>query len=253
MAVQLFGPSTFQFWSNAQTRPKRVFDGILLFGDLMFGGEGYGSFPPFIVKNFSRPGYRQIGYQTSEYQLRSGDYAKIDYPDQSFQTDTLTVRLADVNMGGFGRADTAAHINTSLSMMQKTYGFEETAMAQEEGASNSQYDQFINSYVEGNPKVITILELGSSGEMIGEWRIIRPILTSATFSDITYDGTGFGSIDLRFEYKNFKFFQGYAESELASRMSAASVERRNIISSAVGKWLGLTADISANQIESTYK
>jgi hypothetical protein len=36
-------------------------------------------------------------------------------------------------------------------------------------------------------------------------------------------------------------------------MNAASVERRNIISSAVKKWLGLTAEISANQIESTYK
>jgi len=206
----------------------------------MFGGEGLESFPPFMVKSFSRPGYNRIETQASEYQLRSGDFAKIDYPTQAFTVNPLRVQLADVNVGGTGGADTAGHISTALGMMQKTWNFEETALAQEEGKPNKVYDLFIEGYVGGNPKIITIIELDGNGGALGEWNMYRPVLTSATFSDINYSGNDLASIDLRFEYKNFNYESAWSRRDLDRRLKAASAERKRYISSAIDagtKWL----------------
>ena len=252
-----FRQGAWQFWSDPALRPKRVFEAVLLFGDLMFGGEGLNAFPPFIVKSFSRPSFYNIEYDTGEYQLRSGDYAKIDYPTQGFRLNPLTVTLIDVNVGGRQGADTTAHVNTALEMMQKTWAFETTAMAHEEGAANKTYDAFINGYVNGNPKIITIYELGANGEMIGEWRIFQPILTSVTFSDIRQGSDGFGDIRLSFEYKNFEFLHGWGKRERDSRLRAATVERQNYIAEAINRaarWLGGGGqEVSQNRVESKYR
>jgi len=253
-------PRSWTFWSNPVLRPKRVFEAVLLFGDLMFGGEGLSAFPPFLVQSFTRPSYYQIDYNTSEYQLRSGDYAKIDYPTQGFRLNSLDVTLLDVNLGGTQGPDTAAHINTALEMMQKTYTFESTAMAHEEGSTSATYDSFINGYVTGNPQIIGLYELSANGNMIGEWRIHKPILTSATFSDIRQGSDGFGSIRLSFEYKNFEYSQGaggWGKRQRESRLNAAGVETRNYIAEAINKasrWLGGTGlDVSQNRVESKYQ
>jgi len=255
--IALDTPKTWTFWSNPIVRPKRVFEAVLLFGDLMFGGEGLNAFPPFIVQSFTRPGYNQIGYETSEYQLRSGDYAKVEYPTQAFRTTSLSVNLMDVNLGGTQGPDTAGHINAALEMMQKTYTFESDAMAHEEGATSKSYDAYINGYVNGNPQIITILELSPEGKMIGEWRIFQPLLTSATFSDIRQGTDGFGTIRLNFEYKNFAYLQGWSKRQRESRLSAASVERHNYIAEAINtamRWLGGNGiDVSQNRVESNYR
>jgi len=255
--IALDTPKTWTFWSNPIVRPKRVFEAVLLFGDLMFGGEGLNAFPPFLVQSFSRPGFNQIGSETTEYQLRSGDYAQAVYPTQAFRLNSLDVSLIDVNLGGTQGPDTTGHINAALEMMQKTYTFENDAMAHEEGADSKTYDSYINGYVNGNPQIITILELGIDGSMIGEWRMFKPILTSATFSDIRQGTDGFGRINLRFDYKNFQYLQGWSRRERESRLQAASVERRNYIAQAINtamRWLGGNGmDVSQNRIESNYR
>jgi len=211
----------------------------------MFGGEGFNSFPPFIVKNFSRPGYNRIETAPAEYQLRSGDFAKIDYPTQAFTTSPLRVTLVDVNVRGQSGPDTAGHIATSLGMMQKTWNFESAARAHEEGKASKIYDLFIQGYVEGNPKIITIIELDGKGGSLGIWNMFSPVLTSATFSDINYDRNDLGSIDLRFEYKNFNYESAWGRRELDRRLKAASAGRKRYISQAIetaSKWLGQAND-----------
>jgi hypothetical protein len=237
--TQFFAPKSWQFWSSPLTRPKRVYEGLLLFSDLMFGGEGINSFPPFLVKRFSRPGYTRIQTKTAKYQLRSGDFAKIDYPTQEFTTDSLRVELIDVNVFGSKQGpDTAGHINAALGMMQKTWYFEDEAAAHEEGSPSKTYDLFINGYIQGNPKIITILELsGKPGieGILGTWNFIRPILTRATFSDISYEGQTFGTVDLDFEYKNFYFEQGWSNTQLDSRLKAAAAEQSTLIADSISK------------------
>jgi len=220
----------WQFWSNPQVRPKRSFEALLLFGDLIFGGEGIDGMPPFIVKAFSRPGFSRIETQNAKYQLRSGDFAQIDYPTGVVQYKPLTVTLADVNISGKGGPDTAGHITSALSMMQKTWKYEEAAMAQEEGASNVVYERFINAYVQANPEIVTILELDGKGGTNGEWSIYKPVLTGVEFSEINYDTSQFGTVRLTFAYKNFKFGQRWAERQLDKRLTAAEASRQ--------KWIG---------------
>jgi len=235
----IFSPGTWQFWSNSDVRPKRTYEAILLFSDLMFGGAS-NAFPPYMVKSFSRPGYRTIDSQVGEYQLRSGDYAKIDYPTQGFQTDPLEVTLMDVNVLGSEGADTTGHINAALSMMQKTWTFEEAAMGQIEGAINSSYQRFIDGYIEGSPQIITILELDGRGGASGEWSIYKPILVKAGFSGVSYDRNDLATITLSFEYKNFKFTQGWSQKELEERLRAAANAQGNNIGDSVSrgsKWL----------------
>jgi len=219
---EIFSPSMWQFWSNSSVRPKRSFEAILLFGDLMFGGDGPNSFPPYMVKSFSRPGYSTIGTQTGEYQLHSGDYAKIDYPTQGFETKDLKVTLMDVNTFGSQGVDTAGHIQVALSMMQKTWAFEEAALGQRDGAENETYQRFLDAHAEASPQIITILELDGRGGANGEWSIYKPILKGVDFSDIRYDAETLATIELTFAYKNFKFTQGWSERELTRRLEAAA-------------------------------
>lgn len=234
--VDIFSPGAWQFWSNTQVRPKRVFEGLLLFSDFMFGGTDANSFPPFMVKSFSRPGYNTIGTQKSEYQLRSGDYAKIDYPTQEFTTAPIEVTLVDANIGSTQGPDTTGHVNAALGMMQKTWNYEETAMATEEGAANKAYQLFIQGYTQGGPRIITILEINNKGDAVGEWSIYQPVLTSATFSKIDYAGTGFGTVSLKFEYKNFKFEQGWSKRELNRRLQAAASGDDRLATKYGDKW-----------------
>jgi len=237
--TQFFAPKTWQFWSSPHTRPKRVYEGLLLFSDLMFGGEGVDSFPPFIVKRFSRPGYSDIKTKEAQYQLRTGDFAKIDYPTQGFRTNPLRIELVDVNVFGSTQGpDTAGHINAGLAMMQKTWHFEDEAAAQEEGAASKAYNLFINGYIQGNPKIITILELngqGGIGSITGTWNVIRPVLTRVNFSEINYDSQGFGTVSLDFDYKNFYFEQGWSNTQLDRRLNAATVEQRTLIADSIEK------------------
>jgi hypothetical protein len=236
----IFSPGTWQFWSNSNVRPKRTFEAILLFGDLMFGGSDLGAFPPYMVKNFSRPGYDDIETQIGEYQLDSGDYAKIDYPTQGFKTKPLKVTLADVNVFGTQGADTAGHIQAALSMMQKTWKFEETAMAHREGDPNPAYSRLLDGYIEGSPQIITILELDGRGGANGEWSVYKPVLTSVAFSDVNYENENIATVDLTFAYKNFKFTQGWSERQLERRLDAAAAGAGNNLSSwenKGSKWL----------------
>ena len=227
--LNLFSSRSWQFWNSGEIRPKRTFEGLLLFGDLMFGGDSVNGLPPFLVKSFSRPGYNKLGTSRAEYQLRSGDYAQVHYPTQEFTTDRLDVELVDANVFGSQGPDMAAHIHTALAMMQKTWFFEEAAAAQEEGAVNEEYEGFVNAFIEGNPKIITILELDANGGMLGEWTVYRPVLTGATFSQISQASSGFGDIRLSFDYKNFKYDQGWGNRELESRIRTAAALRREQI------------------------
>ena len=128
-----FSPGTFQFWSNPAARPKRSWEAMLIFPDIIFGGDINQSLEPYLIKSFSRPGYSKIETQTAEYQLKSGNFAKIDYPTQGFNTKPLRVTIIDVSNHSKG-ANTAAAINTSLAMQQKTMRFEKEAMANEESS-----------------------------------------------------------------------------------------------------------------------
>ena len=202
----------------------------MVFPDVIFGGDGTQTLEPFLVKSFSRPGYSELETQVGEYQLDSGDYAKIDYPTQKFTTKDLTVVLADVNVFGTQGADTAGHIQAALAMMQKTWTFEETALGHREGADNAAYKRFIDGYIEGNPQIITILELDGRGGANGEWSIYKPVLTGVNFSDVNYENETLASIELTFKYKNFNFTQGWSARELPRRLEAAAAGEGNNLS-----------------------
>ena len=213
-----FSPKSFQFWSNTNARPKRVFEAILIFPDLIFGGDGLQAVEPFLVKSFSRPGYNRIETKASEYHLRSGDFAKINYPTQGFTTKPMRVTLVDA--GGFGKngADTAAAVYTSLALQQKTMTFEQEAAAHEPAdEGDSAWVQMMDAYAE-YPKMFFILELDGKGGIQGEWEIWRPVLESVDFSDINYDGASLATINMSFQYQNFKFNQGWGTRLLGSRL-----------------------------------
>tara|TARA_R110000824_G_scaffold67377_8_gene174554 strand:+ start:1164 stop:1934 length:771 start_codon:yes stop_codon:yes gene_type:complete len=214
--VDFFSPKSFQFWSNPQARPKRVFEAILVFPDLIFGGDGLQNIEPYLVTSFSRPGYSRIETKTAEYQLRSGDFAKIDYPTQGFQTSPLKVTLLDV-VNHNGGANTASAVQASLAMQHKTMVFQEEAAAAQEGEKNDKYDKLVESW-KANPRMFFIIELGGNGKSVGQWQIYTPILSSVTFSEINYKNTGFGTIDMIFQYENFKYDNTWGDRLLNNRL-----------------------------------
>jgi len=231
---EVFSPKSFQFWSSPALRPKRVFEALLVFPDLIFGGEGNQAIEPYLVNSFSRPGYNTIGTETSEYQLQSGDFAKIDYPTQQFSTKSLRVRLMDV--AGFGKAgaDTAGAIHASLAMTQKTMTFEHEAAASPEGKSTKAYNRLIGAFA-AYPRLFFILELDGKGETGGAWEIWNPVLTSIDFSDVDYGGNQFATIDLTFDYKNFKFDQNWGERMLNQRLKTIEDSPTNLLTNGLTK------------------
>lgn len=217
LGYEVFSPKAFQFWSNPSVRPKRTFEAILIFPDQIFGGEGLQTIEPYLVKSFSRPGYDTIDTKIGEYQLRSGDYAKIDYPTQGFTTKALRVELADVAGFGASGAETAAAIHTSLAMTQKTMTFEHEAAASAEGKPTKKYKQMIGTFA-AYPRMFFILELDGKGGQLGAWEIWNPVLTSIDFSDIDYETDSLATIDLSFSYKNFKYDQSWGERLLKNKL-----------------------------------
>jgi hypothetical protein len=216
-ALLTLSPRSFPFWTNPRIRPKRNFEALFIFPDMIFGGEGNQMIDPHLVKSFSRPGYTEVGTQRNEYQLRTGDYAQVFYQTQSFATKALTVSLIDV--GGHRQgADTAAAIQTSLAMLQKTMAFEQEAAASEEGMGNKKYNKMINTY-SAYPRMFFILELNAEGEEHGAWEIWDPVLTSVAFSDVDYQGAeSLATVDLTFSYNNFKYDQNWGKRQLKSRL-----------------------------------
>ena len=230
-----FNPRAFQFWSNNEARPKRVFEAILIFPDLIFGGDGLQNIEPYLVTAFSRPGYSSIETTTGEYQLNAGDFAKIEYPTQGFKTNPLKVTLLDVVNHDKG-ANTAAAVNTSLILQGKTSNFEEGTMLVREGELATEIQ---NAWRE-NPTRFNIIEFDHTGRTAGEWIVEKPVLTSVNFSPINYKGSGFGTIDLTFQYKNFEYMSAWGDRLLANREKAiASGKDRNLIANTLedaGNW-----------------
>jgi len=215
---EIFSPKSFQFWANPSLRPKREFEGLLVFPDAIFGGDGTQALEPYLIKSFSRPGYDSIETQIGEYQLRSGDFAKIDYPTQGFSTKQLRVTLMDVAGFGSSGADTAAAVHASLAMIQKTMTFESEAARSDEGKPTDKYKKMISTFA-AYPRLFYIFELDGKGGQLGTWEIWSPVLASATFSDVNYDGDRFATIDLAFNYKNFKYDQNWGERLLNDRIN----------------------------------
>jgi len=224
---------SFQFWSNTKMRPKRNFEGILIFPDLIYGGDGLNNLEPFLVKSFSRPGYNQIETQTSEYQLRSGDFAKIDYPTQKFSTKPLKVKLIDMSTGNKRGPDTAAAIHGSLVLQQKTATFEHEAGAHQPGSTkDSKYLQMVEACRE-YPSIFFIIEMNGAGEELGTWEIWNPVLTAVNFSDINYEGASFATIDLSFQYSNFKLNHGWGQRILKNKLKQIKQGRKTPIADAL--------------------
>ena len=213
-----FSPKSFQFWANPTIRLKRVFEAVLFFPDLIFGGDGLQNLESFLVKSFSRPGYNKIETKTAEYQLRSGDFAKIDYPTQGFTTKPLNVTLVDTAGFGSRGADTAAIVNASLALVQKTMVFEKEARSHQPGdGSESKWTNMIDACRE-YPKMFQIMELDGKGGILGTWEIYRPVLTSTQFSDINYDGASLATVTMTFNYQNFRLDQSWGERLLNDRL-----------------------------------
>jgi len=53
---------------------------------------------------------------------------------------------------------------------------------------------------------------------VGQWIIERPVLTSVNFSSINYQGSGFGTIDLGFNYQDFSYESTWGDKLLESRL-----------------------------------
>jgi len=236
--VVAFNPRAFQFWSSNEARPKRVFEAILIFPDLIFGGDGLQNLEPYLVTNFSRPGYSSIETITGEYQMQTGDFAKIEYPTQGFKTNPLKVTLLDVVNHNKG-ANTAAAIHTSLVLQGKCDEYEEKMKGKFEGTQEASPLQ--KAWTE-NPARFNILEFDNKGQTVGEWIIEKPVLTSVNFSEINYKGSGFGTIDLTFNYKNFSYRSSWGDKLLSNRTKMMGKER-NTIANALDKasdaWSGM--------------
>jgi len=208
----MFSPKAFQFWSNNEARPKRVFEAILIFPDLIFGGDGLQNIEPYLITSFSRPGYSSIEATTAEYQLKSGDFAKISYPTQGFKTTPLKITLLDVVNHNKG-ANTAAAVHTSLVLQGKTSTFADRTMLVREDAPPEVLQTSWMEY----PRVFHIIEFDNTGRTVGEWIIEDPVQTSVSFSPINYKGSGFGTIDMTFEYKNFEYLSSWGDRLLSER------------------------------------
>ena len=233
--ISAFSPKSFQFWSSNEARPKRVFEAILIFPDLIFGGDGLQNVEPYLVTSFSRPGYSQIETVSSEYQLESGDFSKIEYPTGGYRTTPLNVTLIDVVNHNKG-ANTAAAVHTSLTLQGKTSRYEKEMLDQRNDGKKA--PKKIQEAWKENPKMFSIIEFDNKGQTVGEWSIEKPVLTAATFSEINYKSSGFGTINLSFVYKNFSYDSSWGEKLLANRTEMAGNNKRQMISNALDKAAG---------------
>jgi hypothetical protein len=229
--ITAFSPKAFQFWSSNEARPKRIFEAMLIFPDLIFGGDGMQNIEPYLVVSFSRPGYADIESKTAEYQMACGDFAKIEYPTGGYRTKQLDVTLLDVVNHNKG-ANTAAAVHTSLTLQGKTLEYEEKVSGLRNdgfsGGGDGGASAKIQQAWKENPKRFSIIEFDNKGQTVGEWKIDKPILTSANFSDINYKGTGFGTISLSFAYKNFSYDSSWGDKLLSTRLDMIGKNRTTI-------------------------
>ena len=235
--VSAFSPKAFQFWSNPDARPKRAYEAIMIFPDLIFGGDGMQNIEPYLVVSFSRPGYSRIETVTGEYQLKSGDFAKVEYPTNGYQTNPLKVTLIDVINHDNG-ANTAAAVQTSLTLQGKTSEFEEEINGKTHWDLVNDPPKILSAFNE-NPRRFHIIELNSKGKKAGEWAIDRPVLSSVDFSEINYKSTNFGTINLTFQYKNFSYISDFGDRLLTNRLKVVGLERKtiaNALDSAASWW-----------------
>jgi len=233
MIIDIFNPKSFQFWSSNEARPKRVFEAMLIFPDLIFGGDGLQNIEPYLITSFSRPGYSQIDTVTSEYQLESGDFSKIEYPTGGYRTSPLTVTLIDVvnhNMG----ANTAAAVHTSLTLQGKTSEYERRMIDKRNDGKG--FPQPIQQAWKENPERFSIIEFDNKGQTVGEWKIEKPVLTSTTFSEVNYKSTGFATINMSFAYKNFSYDSTWGDRLLDTRTQLLGNNNRNAISKALDEY-----------------
>ena len=216
---------SWPFWSNKNIRPKRNYQGILLFGDLLFGGLDEAPFPPFLIKSFSRPGYSALETVKGEYQLKTGDFAQVFYPTQGYTTNDLNIELVDAtvpNPTGGGGPDVTAHIYNILTIMGKTWTYEQQANISSEAQRLPAVINNITAYMRGYPPFITLLELDDAGKVTGTWRVHNPLLKTVDFSDIDYGREDLNSVKLSFVYKNFEFTHKWGSQDLAAKWNAAS-------------------------------
>jgi len=216
--VSFFNPKAFQFWSSNEARPKRVFEAIMVFPDLIFGGDGLQNIEPYLVRSFDRPGYSQIGTAAAEYQLETGDFQRIEYPTNGYNTKAMRVTLIDVSNHNKG-ANTAAAVQTSLTLQGKTAQYTEKMVAiKQDGFAKPQPIQMA---MKDNPARFYIIEFDNKGQTIGQWIIHFPILSSVNFSSINYQGSGLSTIDLSFNYKDFEYSSTWGDRLLESRIERA--------------------------------
>jgi len=234
-----FNPKAFQFWSSNEARPKRAFEAILVFPDLIFGGDGLQNVEPYLVRNFDRPGYSRIETVTAEYQLESGDFQKIEYPTNAYATNAMRVTLIDVVNHNKG-ANTAAAIQASLTLQGKTSQYTDKMVnVKQDGFAKPQKIQMA---MRNNPKQFNIIEFDNKGETVGQWIIHRPVLSSVNFSAINYQGSGFSTIDLNFNYQDFEYSSTWGDKVLEARLEKAGQEPYQPITKAFGKWAKSVSD-----------
>jgi hypothetical protein len=234
MDIRAFSPKSFQFWASNEARPKRAFEAILVFPDLIFGGDGMQNIEPFLVSRFSRPGYSQIDTDTAEYQLGTGDFAKIEYPTGGYRTSALNITLLDVVNHNKG-ANTAAAVNASLIMQGKTSKYQEMVSGEKNQIDGIKEAQNFQKAWTEYPKNFVIIEFDNKGQTVGEWRIRHPILTSVTFSEINYRGSGFSTIDLSFSYQDFHYNSSWGEKLLSNRLEMLGKDRK-VVEKTLDKW-----------------
>ena len=210
-----FNPKAFQFWSSTEVRPKRIYEAILIFPDLIFGGDGLQNIEPYLIRSFDRPGYSRIETTTAEYQLETGDFQRIEYPTQGYNTKPLKVTLIDVVNHNKG-ANTAAAIQASLTLQGKTAQYyKKMSSIKQDGFAKPEKIQMA---MKDNPSRFNIIEFDNKGQSVGQWIIERPVLTSVNFSSINYQGSGIGTIDLGFNYQDFSYESTWGDKLLESRL-----------------------------------
>ena len=228
-----FSPKAFQFWSSTEARPKRMFEAMLIFPDLIFGGDGMQNIEPYLVSSFSRPGYSRLDSETGEYQMKSGDFSKIEYPTGGYRTSPIRVELLDVVNHNKG-ANTAAAVHTSLTMLGATLEYEEKMMGVDnDGKLAAEQIQKTWTEFQSTPR-FSIIEFDNKGQTVGEWKIQHPVLTAANFSEVNYKSGGFATITLSFDYKNFSYDSSWGDKLLRNRVEMLGKER-NAISKALDK------------------
>ena len=216
--VSFFNPKAFQFWSSNEARPKRVYEAILVFPDLIFGGDGLQNIEPYLIRSFDRPGYSRIESVTAEYQLETGDFQRIEYPTNGYNTKPIRVTLIDVVNHNKG-ANTAAAVQTSLTLQGKTAQYTEKMLAVKQDGFDK--PKPIQMAMKDNPSRFNIIEFDNKGQSVGQWIIHKPILTAVNFSTINYQGSGLSTIDLTFNYQDFEYSSTWGDRLLESRIERA--------------------------------